>query len=261
MMKMKPQNSKKKLFQLVFIAIVCLLFVIKILLPVFSGAKDSDVANTDSVAVFLARSLEKPVGLPGFFAMEPAHSIRGVSSYDTAFPDANDKQLVSARRNGIKPQQNREDITPLTKTHLEQIKSCQLYAVDNLKNSVPYLVPKARLLLSVVGRNFIDSLTRKHLPAARVLVTSVLRTIADVNKLQSTNVNSTANSCHFYGTTFDISYTRYKPLTGVDGCPMRVVRDDTLKWVLSEVLRDLRQAGTCHVKHEKKQGCFHITVK
>jgi hypothetical protein len=42
---------------------------------------------------------------------------------------------------------------------------------------------------------------------------------------------------------------------------MRVVRDDTLKWVLSEVLRDLRQAGACHVKHERKQGCFHITVK
>ena len=33
-----------------------------------------------------------------------------------------------------------------------------------------------------------------------------------------------------------------------------------LKWVLSEVLRDMRQANRCLVKYEVKQGCFHITV-
>ena len=36
---------------------------------------------------------------------------------------------------------------------------------------------------------------------------------------------------------------------------------DTLKWVLSEVLKDLRKQGRCHIKYEKRQGCFHITVR
>ena len=41
----------------------------------------------------------------------------------------------------------------------------------------------------------------------------------------------------------------------------RRVRNDTLKWILSEVLHDLRQQGKCYVKYEVKQGCFHITAR
>ena len=40
----------------------------------------------------------------------------------------------------------------------------------------------------------------------------------------------------------------------------REVRNDTLKWILSEVLQDFREQRRCHVKYEVKQGCFHITV-
>ena len=36
---------------------------------------------------------------------------------------------------------------------------------------------------------------------------------------------------------------------------------DTLKMVLSEVLRDLRKADRCYVKYELRQGCFHITAR
>ncbi|WP_373828360.1 DUF5715 family protein, partial [Bacteroides heparinolyticus] len=39
------------------------------------------------------------------------------------------------------------------------------------------------------------------------------------------------------------------------------VSSDTLKLVLSEVLRDLKQAEKCYVKYELKQGCFHITAR
>jgi hypothetical protein len=41
----------------------------------------------------------------------------------------------------------------------------------------------------------------------------------------------------------------------------RYVRDDTLKWVLCEVLRDIRRQERSYVKYEVKQGCFHITVR
>ena len=46
-----------------------------------------------------------------------------------------------------------------------------------------------------------------------------------------------------------------------DSAPVRPVRNDTLKWVLSEVLNDARKQGLCYVKYERKQGCYHITVR
>ncbi|MBQ7742158.1 MAG: hypothetical protein IJT90_04450 [Bacteroidaceae bacterium] len=254
-MKLSPPLSKKLIFEVAFLAIVIILFVVKTCSPSESAVS---LDGTDSVDVFLTQALHAP--LPNE-APAKAHRLLGVSSYETAFPDINDEQLVSAQRHGIKPLQDRKQLKDLAQSKLEPVYRCPFYHVDNLKSSVPYLVPRAKRLLDVIGRNFTDSLQMKHLPLARLTVTSVLRTIDDVNKLQGSNVNSTPNSCHFYATTFDISYTRYQPGVSIDGKPQRLVRDDTLKWVLSEVLRDLRQAGTCHVKHERKQGCFHITVK
>ena len=82
-----------------------------------------------------------------------------------------------------------------------------------------------------------------------------------MRKLRNYNRNATENSCHLYGTTFDICYNRYKTVSPPDGEPRRQVRNDSLKYVLSEVLNDLRKEGRCYVKYEVKQGCFHITVR
>ena len=101
----------------------------------------------------------------------------------------------------------------------------------------------------------------KGLPLQQFIVTSVLRTRHDVARLQQYNGNATENSCHLYGTTFDISYTRYAPLHVPGERQGRAVRDDTLKYILSEVLNDARQQGRCYVKYERKQKCFHITVR
>lgn len=259
-MKKKTQDRRKRLFQLAFLGIILLLLLTKsIASGCLSSDHDEQPVARDSVEIFLDRSLAK---MPDMRSVTgEARPIRGVTSYEQAFPDMNDVQLVSAECNGIPPQEQRSDLEPFYSSKLVRIDSCPYYSVDNLTSSVPYLVPKAQKLLALVGRNFIDSLLWKHLPPTQVIVTSVLRTKADVKRLQSTNVNSTANSCHFYGTTFDLSYTRYRQMQTAGGKTLRLVRDDTLKWVLSEVLRDLRAAGACHVKHEIKQGCFHITVK
>jgi hypothetical protein len=57
-----------------------------------------------------------------------------------------------------------------------------------------------------------------------------------------------------------VCYNRYQTVKA-PGENRRDVRNDTLKYVLAEVLRDMRVTGRCHVKYEVKQGCFHITVK
>ena len=82
-----------------------------------------------------------------------------------------------------------------------------------------------------------------------------------MKRLRKGNINASDKSAHRYGTTFDISYKRFDQVPAPDGYPLQPVREDTLKMVLAEVLRDLKQQGDCYVKYELKQGCFHITAR
>lgn len=82
-----------------------------------------------------------------------------------------------------------------------------------------------------------------------------------MKRLRRRNTNASSNSAHSYGTTFDISWKRFEKVEDEDGRPLQDVSADTLKLVLSEVLRDLKQNGECYVKYELKQGCFHITSR
>lgn len=188
------------------------------------------------------------------------HNIRGVVSYKRSFGDLNEVQLKAAKKWGISPIASRENALEIG-DKLKEIVSCEYYAVDSLTHSIPFLVPKAAALVDTIGKNFIDSLGCKGLNPNKIIVTSVLRTKEDVKKLRRTNGNASKNSCHFYGTTFDVSWKRFVKVEDPDGRPMQDVSADTLKLVLSEVLRDLRKDERCYVKYELRQGCFHITVR
>ncbi len=189
------------------------------------------------------------------------HNIRGVVSYKRSFNDLNDVQLSSAKRIGIRPIASREEAEDEVGSRLTHIVPCGHYDMDSLTHSIPFLVPKASALLDTIGMNFLDSLGRKGLNPNKIIVTSVLRTKDDVKRLRRTNGNASLNSCHFYGTTFDISWKRFAKVEHPEGRPMQDVGADTLKLVLSEVLRDLRQTDRCYVKYELRQGCFHITAR
>ena len=188
------------------------------------------------------------------------HKIRSVANYAVAFPDTNGLQLTAANRWGVTPVANREDAES-RKRELVYVGANPYYHVDPLYSSIPYLVPRAAVLLQDIGQAFFDSLYVKGVPLHKIIVTSVLRSQEDVAKLRRRNGNATENSCHLYGTTFDICYNRYKTVENPDGPHRREVRNDTLKWVLSEVLRDLREQDRCYIKYEVKQGCFHMTVR
>ena len=191
---------------------------------------------------------------------ELPHRIYSVHSYREAFPDSNAVQLVAARRWGVKPVRDRRDAED-RRSELVFMGASPYYRVDPLQASIPYLVPRASILLQDIGQAFFDSLQVKGVPLHRFIVTSVLRSQADVSRLRRYNPNATEQSCHLYGTTFDIAYNRYETVSDPDGPPRREVRSDTLKFVLSEVLRDMREQGRCYIKYEVKQGCFHMTVR
>ena len=187
-------------------------------------------------------------------------NIRGVVSYKRSFPDLNDKHLEVAKAVGIRPLEDREEADSM-KEKLTLNTDNEFYVVDSLTHSIPYLVPRASALLDTIGSNFLDSLAAKGLNPNQVIVTSVLRTQSDVKRLRRRNGNASANSAHCFGATFDVSWKRFKKVEDEDGRPLQDVGSDTLKLVLSEVLRDLRQAEKCYIKYELKQGCFHITAR
>lgn len=211
---------------------------------------------TESEAV--AEECPQPTAIPSapVRRSRQVHPVRGVRDLPGTFCDMQDVQLQAAQRWGITPCATRAEIAD-RQGQLLYVGCNPYYDMDpSMTHSVPYLVPRASLLLQDVGRSFLDSLHVKGLPPHRIVVTSVLRTDEDVARLRPGNANATQNSCHRYGTTVDIGYYRYHVVS-----PYREVSNDRLMWVLSEVLRDLRAQGRCYVRYEQRQSCFHITVR
>lgn len=154
---------------------------------------------------FLAGCKKKDMSLK----LNEPRNIRGVVSYKRSFGDLNDVQLKAAHTWGITPLASREEAENMD-GKLVHITDNEFYAVDSLTHSIPYLVPRASALLDTIGANFLDSLTAKGLNPNKIIVTSVLRTENDVKRLRRRNGNASKNSCHFYGTTFDVSWKRFK---------------------------------------------------
>ena len=230
--------------------------------PVQIAETDTERQTTDTARTWQTQA--SPLfPLPMFFGSDGkavSHRINSVPGFSRTFPDNNDVQLQAAQAHGVEPVEDRAE-AERRKKDLVFVGASPYFHVDPLSSSIPYLVPRAANLLSAIGRAFYDSLQIKGIPLHQVIVTSVLRTRSDVKRLRTRNANATENSCHLYGTTFDIGYNRYKTVSPAEGPERRPVRNDTLKWVLSEVLRDMRQAKRCYVKYEVKQGCFHITAR
>ena len=176
--------------------------------------------------------------------------------YERSFNDLQDKQKAAALANGLTPFKSRADIEEnygklrLTRK-LVRIESNPKYIVRELTSSSPYVVPKVRDLLDDLAVRF----QAKTQSKVRFVVTSVLRTEEDVKKLRKTNVNASTNSCHCNATTIDISYVRF----GVDR--VRPRDNYQLRLALAQALHELRKEGRCYVKIERKQYCYHITVR
>lgn len=179
---------------------------------------------------------------------------RAIRSLARTFNDSNHTHLASAIHSGISPVTDARSAWNLRQPVVKVV-TCREYFVDSLTHSLPFLVPKAELLLREIGQRFNDSLASRGGGSYRIKVTSILRTPASIARLRRRNVNAVDTSAHQFGTTFDISYIKFI----CDSVTIPRTQAD-LKNLLAEVLFDLRNDNRCHVKYERKQGCFHITV-
>ena len=175
-------------------------------------------------------------------------------SYGKVFDDLNEAHLDMAKAVGlaeIPEKRNDLDLKLLVK-----VENTDFLEIDDLRYSVPYLTTGAARELNHIAKAFHDSLSRKQFPIYKLVCTSILRTEEDVTRLRkSGNPNASDNSAHCYGTTFDITYTRYWRDEETD----EFMQPYELTKVLGEVLRDEKARGNILVKYEKKEHCFHIT--
>ena len=179
-----------------------------------------------------------------------------VSTYERKFNDMQEKQKRAAIANGLAPFKSRADIEQQYKRlrrekKLVKIESNSKYVVRPLTYSSPYVVPKVERLLEDIAESF----QKKTQSKARFMVTSVLRTEEDVKKLRRTNGNASTASCHCNATTIDISYVRF------DQDESRPRDEYQLRLALAQTLYELRKQGRCYVRRERKQYCYHITVR
>lgn len=173
----------------------------------------------------------------------------------TLFNDSNHLHYDAGRQLGINPLMGEIKHLPLRRP-LVKVQSNELYYVDNLTYSYPYLIPESKALLDEIATRFHDTLQKRGGGDYRLKVTSLLRTRRSVSRLRRVNRASVDSSAHLFGTTFDISFTRF-PYSGKG---VHRTQED-LKNLLAEILYQIRNEGKCYVIYEHKPGCFHITVR
>ena len=160
--------------------------------------------------------------------------------YKTTFDDIQEVQIESAMSNGITPMQTAVELTGLLADgKLVTVGADSSY---DCQADFPYLVPIAADLLEEVRKRYQDAEGKD----SQLRLTSCLRTVESVKGLKRWNPNSVENSCHLYGTTFDLSYSKMTP---------------EQRKILGQILYELQQGGYCYVKYELKQPCFHVTVR
>ena len=270
---MKPKIERSH-FLLAFAVTVVALLIVKCVRPDIVLDRQSAAPQSDSTKATPRDSVTEqslrvdslllrprnPLCLTDSCGQPVRNRVTSVRSFETSFPDLNDVQLATAQRLGVSPVSDRDEAAR-HKEKLVYVDDTPFYRVERLTHSIPYLVPRAATLLNTIARAFIDSVQTKGLPFHKLVVTSVLRTESDVSRLRRVNANASEQSCHRYGTTFDISYNKFDRVYDPDG-PRHSISDAVkLKSILAEVLEDQRLLGTCYVKYERKQACFHVTAR
>lgn len=180
------------------------------------------------------------------------------TDYNKVFTDVQALQEPVARAIGMSPVEKRSNAEEIfadrvAKGKMVKIESNQYYKLDNLTHSHPYVIPQVSIFLDSLGARIQHKANGSD---SRFLVTSVTRTVEDVQRLQGVNALATRNSCHLFGTTIDIQFTEDSFVHG-----KRPVSGHNMNRLLFQTLEEMRKEKWCFVKYESPNGVCHITVR
>ena len=164
--------------------------------------------------------------------------------------DAYDNHLFAAETKGVGIIEDEKLLFDLVENQtLVEVSSGLGYRVDKLTHSHPFISPEAKKVLEELGKTF-----QAHAGGASYFtVSSATRTMDQQKKLYRRNRNATSgNSSHSYGVSFDISYIRFN---GKKAFNYKAQKQ------LEGVLNYFQEINKIYVIKERKQNCFHITVR
>lgn len=161
-----------------------------------------------------------------------------------------DNHLVAGENNGFGLIESETHFQKLINDQkLVQINRGKGYQVAPLTHSHPYVTPKSKAVLEELALAF-QTLAKKE---SFFTVSSVTRTPEQQQNLRKRNRNATSGiSSHSYGVSFDISYIRFNGKKGSN----RTSQKD-----LESVLNEFQAANKIFFIKERKQSCYHITVR
>ena len=171
--------------------------------------------------------------------------------------DLGGQQLEAATRYGLsKPIRRRSGIW-LRAWRRRKIKTNRYYLLDPMPHSNPYLTSGGKWVLKTIAKRFQKKLRKAGYREHRIIVTSMLRTREDIGGLKKINRVAATNSSHMYGTTFDVSFTRFNRIS-MDGMQPS---NRLMANLLGEVICELREEGECWIIFERSQHCYHVTAR
>ena len=161
-----------------------------------------------------------------------------------------DKHLYAAEYNGIGIIESEDHFYDLVREEkLVPIDKGKGYEVMKLTHSHPFVTPYSKTILEELGLAFQIITDDKSF----FTLTSVTRTPEQQQSLRKRNRNATSGvSSHSYGVSFDISYIRFNG-------KKRFSRNTQKK--LETILNEFQDAGKIFFIKERKQSCYHVTVR
>ncbi len=161
-----------------------------------------------------------------------------------------DKHLYAAEHNGFGLIEDEDHMKKLVEDEkLVEVSEGKGYEVMTLTHSHPYITPYSKTVLEEIGTAF-QTLTGTK---TFFVLTSITRTPDQQKSLRKRNRNATEGiSSHSYGSSFDISYIRFNGKKSFDRKKQKA---------LEKVLDEFQEEGKIFFIKERKQSCYHVTVR
>ena len=161
-----------------------------------------------------------------------------------------DKHLFAGESNGFGLIEDESHFSKLIEDqNLVLINEGTGYEVMKLTHSHPYVTPYSKIVLEELGQTF-QALTDTE---SFFMLTSVTRTPEQQKSLRKRNRNATSGeSSHSYGVSFDISYIRFNGKKNWNGAKQKK---------LEKILTEFQDAGKILFIKERKQSCYHVTIR
>jgi hypothetical protein len=164
--------------------------------------------------------------------------------------DTYEEHLTAAELKGLRLIQDEYQLyQKIHDSTLVDISQGRGFRVDTLTHSFPFVTPDSKEVLEEIGKAY-EALAGD---GNFFTVSSATRTESQQKALKRRNRNATdGNSSHSYGISFDISYIRFNGVREWDGKAQKN---------LETVLNHFQQTGKIYVIKERRQSCYHVTVR